>query len=88
MMQNQEEKGDLATQNPVYRLSPVSDYPSNKYGLRPMGYGSSEWSLLSITSGPEKLPPPVNYVLMPEGVPRKPWEAFSRTGFRTARNVQ
>jgi hypothetical protein len=69
-------------------LSPVSNYPANEYGLRNMGNGSSEWSLHNTTSGSEKLPADFDYFLMPEGVPRKPWEAFEQVGFRTAQNVK
>jgi len=88
MMPAQADKKQLASPNPVDQLSPVSDYSANKYGLRDMGNGSSEWSLLNTASGSKKLSPDVDYVLMPEGVPRKPWEAFKRAGFRTARNVE
>ena len=88
MIQGQEEKGELTSQNPVNRLSPVSNYPANEYGLRNMGNEFSEWSLHNITSGSEKLPADFDYVLMPEGVPRKAWEAFEQVGFRTAQNVE
>ena len=87
MIQGQEKKGELTSQNPVNRLSPVSNYPANEYGLRNMGNEFSEWSLHIITSGSEKLPADFDYVLMPEGVPRKAWEAFEQVGFRTAQNV-
>jgi formylglycine-generating enzyme required for sulfatase activity len=87
MIQGQEKKGELTSQNPVNRLSPVSNYPANEYGLRNMGNEFSEWSLHNITSGSEKLPADFDYVLMPEGVPRKAWEAFEQVGFRTAQNV-
>jgi hypothetical protein len=87
MIKGNEEKGESGSQNPVDRLSPVSNYPANKYGLRDMGNGSSEWSLFNITSGSGKHQPDIEYVLMPESVPRKPWEAFERAGFRTAQNV-
>jgi hypothetical protein len=53
-----------------------------------MGNGFSEWSLHKATSGSKKLPADYEYVLMPEGVPRKPWEAFEHAGFRTARNIK
>ena len=87
MIQGSEEKGESNSQSPVDRLSPVSNYPANKYDLRDMGNGSSEWSLFNTTSGSGKLQPEVEYVLVPESVPRKPWEAFERAGFRTAQNV-
>jgi serine/threonine-protein kinase len=85
MIEDNEEEEKSAPQNPVDRLSPVSNYPPNKYGLRDMGNGSSEWSLLNTASDSKKLP--ADYVLMPEGVPRQPWEAFEYVGFRTAQKV-
>jgi serine/threonine protein kinase len=88
MVQGEAEKGEQASQNPVDRLSPVSNYPANEYGLRNMRNGFREWSLHKTTSGSEKLPPDFDYVLMPEGVPRNPWEAFEQVGFRTASNVE
>lgn len=88
MTQSQVEKGALISQNPVDRLSPVSNYPANEYGLRDMGNGFSEWSLHNMTAGSEKLSADFDYVLMPAGVPRQPWEAFEQAGFRSARNVE
>jgi len=88
MIEDQKEKGRSVSQNPVDRLSPVSNYPGNEYGLRNMGKGFSEWSLQNTTSGSGKLQAEFDYALMPEGVPRQPWEAFERAGFRTARNIE
>jgi len=88
MVQGEAEKGALTSQKPADRLSPVSNYPANKYGLRNMGNGFNEWSLHATGSGSEKLPPDFDYILMPEGVPRRPWEAFEQVGFRTANNVE
>lgn len=88
MIQGQEEKGELSSQNPVNRLFPVSNYPPNEFGLRNMGNGFSEWSLHKTTTGSENLSADFDYVLMPEGVPRKAWEAFEQVGFRTAQNVE
>ena len=88
MIQGNEEKGESRSQNPVDRLSPVSNYPANEYGLRNMRNGFSEWSLHKTTSDSEKFSQDFDYVLMPEGVPRQPWEAFERAGFRTASNVE
>jgi formylglycine-generating enzyme required for sulfatase activity len=85
MIQGVEQKGEPVSQNSIDRLSPVSNYPTNERGLRDMGNGFNEWSLLNNASGSEKLP--ADYVLMPEGVPRKPLEAFEKAGFRTAQNV-
>jgi len=87
MIQGQEEKEEPGSQNALDRLSPVSNYPANAYGLRNMGKGFNEWSLRSTISGSEK-PSDFDYVLMPEGVPRKAWEAFEQVGFRTANNVE
>ena len=88
MIQGEEEKGGQTSQNPVDRLSPESNYPANEYGLRNMRNGFSEWSLHKTTSDSEKFSQDFDYVLMPEGVPRQPWEAFERAGFRTASNVE
>jgi serine/threonine protein kinase len=83
MMQGEGEKGKTVQPKPIDRLFSVSNYPANEHGLRNMGNGFNEWSLYRRSSDSKKS----SYVLMPEGVPRKPWEAFEKAGFRTARNV-
>ncbi len=88
MVQGEAGKKELTSQNRVDRLSPVSNYPANEYGLRNMGIGFKEWSLHATTSGSEKLQPDFDYILMPQGVPRKPWEAFEQVGFRTVQNIE
>ena len=88
MQQGEAEKGALTLPKPADRLSPVSNYPANEYGLRYMGNGFNEWSLHATGSGSEKLQPDFDYILMPEGVPRRPWEAFEQVVFRTANNVE
>jgi len=88
MIQGDEEKAEQTSQNPLNRLSPVSNYPANEYGLRHMRNGFNEWTLNRTTAGSEKLPSNFDYVVMPEAVPRKAWEAFERVGFRTANNVE
>jgi serine/threonine protein kinase len=88
MTQGQVEKEELNPQEPLDRLSPVSNYPANEYGLRKMGKGFSEWSLRSMSSDSGKLSVDFDYVLMPAGVPRQAWEAFEQAGFRSAQNVE
>jgi serine/threonine-protein kinase len=87
MIQAQSEKEDVASRNPAERLSPVSAYAANKLGIREIGKGFSEWSLRGMTTDSEGFSLDFDYILMPEGVPRQPWEAFEEVGFRCAQDI-
>jgi formylglycine-generating enzyme required for sulfatase activity len=87
MLENQTRSDGPVSGNLAKRLSPVSDYTANKYGVREMDKGFSEWSLVRKSILEEE---PVNsedYMIMPSGVTRQPWEAFEEVGFRCARNI-
>jgi len=88
MIQAQTKKDAAASQNPAKRLSPVSAYAANRFGIRELGNGFTEWSLRVTTTDSAKHSLTFDYVLMPEGVPRQPWEAFEEVGFRCARDVK
>jgi serine/threonine-protein kinase len=87
MLENQNRSDKSALENMAERLSPVSDYRENKYGVRSLANGFGEWSLVRKSILEEE---PVNsedYMIMPSGVTRQPWEAFEEVGFRCARNI-
>jgi len=88
MTQAQSKNDAAASQNLAKRLSPVSDYAANKFGIRELGNGFAEWSVRATTADSGKHSLNFDYVLMPEGVPRQPWEAFEQVGFRCARDVK
>jgi serine/threonine-protein kinase len=88
MTESQKKSETLTIENPTKRLSPVSDYRENKYGVRAMNRGFGEWSLMiKSISDEERLTLP-DYMIMPLGVTRQPWEAFEEVGFRCARDVE
>jgi len=89
MMTESQKKSDAPTlENPAKRLSPVSDYRENKYGVRAMNRGFGEWSLV-IKSIPDEEPLTLpDYMILPLGVTRQPWEAFEEVGFRCARDIE
>ena len=87
MIQAQKEKAATASQNPAERLSPVSAYAENKLGIREIGEGFSEWSLRGMIPDSAGHSLDFDYILMPAGVPRQPWEAFEEVGFRCAQDV-
>ena len=88
-MTESQKKSDAPTlENPTKQLSPVSDYRENKYGVRAMNRGFGEWSLvIKSISDEEPLTLP-DYMIMPLGVTRQPWEAFEEVGFRCARDIE
>jgi serine/threonine-protein kinase len=88
MMESQNKADGSATESLAKRLSPVSTYKENKYGIRAMDSGFSEWSLQSASALSEEPSRDTDYILMPTGVIRQPWEAFEEVGFRSAQNVE
>jgi serine/threonine-protein kinase len=88
MMESQNKADGSATQSLAKRLSPVSTYKENKYGIRAMDSGFSEWSLQSASVLSEEPSRDPDYMLMPTGLIRQPWEAFEEVGFRSAQNVE
>jgi hypothetical protein len=69
------------------RLSPVSAYKANKYGARFMDNGFGEWSLGGINATSRQSGENLDYILVPSGVIRQPWEAFEKVGFRCSLSV-
>jgi serine/threonine-protein kinase len=87
MMENQNRSDRSALENLAERLSPVSDYGKNKYGVRALANGFGEWSLVRKSILTEEPLNPASYMIMPTGVARQPWEAFEEVGFRCARDI-
>jgi formylglycine-generating enzyme required for sulfatase activity len=57
-----------------------------KYGVRFMDNGFGEWSLRGIIVTSRQSVENADYILMPSGVIRQPWEAFEKVGFRCSLN--
>ncbi len=53
-----------------------------------MDSGFGEWSLQGASAIFEVPSTDTDYMLMPTGVTRQPWEAFEEIGFRSAQNVE
>ena len=87
MIQSQKEKETSDSHKTTERLSPVSAYAANKFGIREVGKGFSEWSFRGMTTDAGRYSLDFDYILMPAGVPRQPWEAFEEVGFRCAQDV-
>jgi serine/threonine-protein kinase len=81
-------------------LPPVTDFSPNQYGIRGLNKLISEWGIGGDKSGStdklggkeyvvmgrtEKVPPET--LSIPSAVPRQPWEAFEKVGFRCARSL-
>jgi hypothetical protein len=80
-------KGQIKTDRPPFeilakRLSPVSEYMANKYGVRFMDNGFAEWSRGGIIATSRQQFQNTDYILVPSGVMRQSWEAFEEVGFR------
>ena len=88
MLENQNKSDESVNESLAKRLSPVSAYRENKYGIRAMNSGFSEWSLQGASALSEEPLKDTDYMLMPTGVTRQPWEAFEEVGFRSAQNVE
>ena len=88
MLESQKKSDEPSLENPAERLSSVSDYRENKYGVRAMDKGFGEWSLMRNSIPGEEPLNTVNYMIMPLGVMRQPWEAFEEVGFRCARDIE
>jgi len=87
MGQVQIEANALMAKAQTNQLSPVSSYRANKYEIRVVPNGFTEWSFHGMTSNSKEGSRESDYVLMPSGVPRQPWEAFKEAGFRSAQSV-
>lgn len=69
------------------QISPVSSFKANKYEIRALPKGFGEWSVNGMILNSKAVPGELDYVLMPSGVPRQPWEAFQEVGFRSVQTV-
>jgi serine/threonine-protein kinase len=87
MIQGQTEDNGAASKSLASRLVPVSALNSNKNGIRRMLDGFNEWSWLAMTPNVRRQSTDSDYVLMPEAVPRQPWEAFEEVGFRAVQDA-
>ena len=72
---------------PGRALSPVTDFPPKRFGIRDTGGALKEWGLWVARPASRDAMIDVDYAVLPEGVVRQPWEAFERVGFRCVRDV-
>jgi formylglycine-generating enzyme required for sulfatase activity len=83
------------------KLSAVTDFAPNKFGIRGLNTKISEWGLWGITASYKDKINNREYVVLggvgnvsgqetpiPSPVPRHPWEAFENVGFRCVLNVK
>jgi serine/threonine-protein kinase len=78
------QKGNgLSFKNEIQKeLYPVTNFPPNKYGIRGLSEGISEWGHRSLEEDPEYKGIEPEFVVVPSGVIRQPWESFEKVGFR------
>ena len=88
MLESEKKSEAPALENQAKRLFSVSDYKENKYGVRAMDRDFGEWSLVRKSILTEEPLNPADYMIMPTGVRRQPWEAFEEVGFRCARDIK
>jgi serine/threonine-protein kinase len=65
---------------------PVVQARANDYGIRGLDENVSEWALRLQTGAAENQDKP-EFVILPTGVKRHPWEASEEVGFRTVLSV-
>jgi serine/threonine-protein kinase len=83
------------------KLSAVTDFAPNKFGIRGLNTEISEWGLWGITASSKYKINNREYVVLggvgnvsgqetpiPSLVPRHPWEAFDKVGFRCVQSVE
>jgi hypothetical protein len=83
------------------KLSAVTDFAPNKFGIRGLNTKISEWGLWGITAISKDKINNREYVVLggvgnvsgqetpiPSPVPRHPWEAFDKVGFRCVLSVE
>ena len=63
-------------------LYPVTNFAANKYGIRGLNAGINEWGRWSLEEVPEYKGIESEFVVLPSGVIRQPWESFEKVGFR------
>jgi serine/threonine-protein kinase len=69
-------------------LYPVTNFAPNKYGIRGLNEGISEWGHWSLEEVPEHKGIESEFVVLPSGVIRQPWESFEKVGFRCVLSVR
>ena len=87
-------------QSALSEVSPVIDFAPDRYGIRGMNKSISEWGMghVDVDSAGESNEieyvvmghgekPPAETPIRPSAIPRHPWEAFEKVGFRCARNI-
>jgi formylglycine-generating enzyme required for sulfatase activity len=72
---------------PARALTLVTDFPSDRYGLRGLGRDNQEWVLWFPQPASRNNSIDADYAVLPEAVIRQPWEAFEKVGFRCVRGV-
>jgi len=88
MMARDQKPGSDTRQDSRSRPESVGALRQNKHDIRLMPQGFGEWALLAIEQESDGNLLKADAVIMPDGVKRKPWEAFEEVGFRCVRPVK
>ena len=70
------------------KLNPVTNFAPNKYGIRGLNEGISEWGHRNLEKVSEYKGIEAEFVVLPSGVTRQPWESFEKVGFRGVMSVR
>jgi formylglycine-generating enzyme required for sulfatase activity len=68
-------------------LYPATNFAPNKFGIRGLDEGISQWGHWSLEESPHK-GIDSEFVVLPSGVIRQPWEAFEKVGFRCVQSAR
>ena len=69
-------------------LSPVTNFTPNKFGIRGLDKGISEWGHWNPEKAPGSRGIETEFIVLPSGVIRQPWEAFEKVGFRCVQSIR
>jgi formylglycine-generating enzyme required for sulfatase activity len=69
------------------KLSPVTNYQPNKYGIRGLNKNIKEWGLLLSPATSRDKIRDADFAVLPSTTRRYPWEGFEEVGFRCIREV-
>ncbi len=86
MMHEQSHSAPSGQRPPSKPFVSVADINPNSYGVRGLTGNVNEWGLTLRKDSAQKKEE-WQYVILPSGILRHPWEAFEEVGFRTAMNI-
>ena len=87
-MHGQKGNGFAFKENNKKELNPVTNFAPNDYGIRGLDTGISEWGHRNLEKISEDKGIEAEFVILPSGVTRQPWESFEKVGFRGVMSVR